>query len=239
MESFSKQFVFQVLAKRYECSDVPSFVRKIYIARDKADDPRVNTHVAVLTYHWKSEPVIARANRDAVIARKRQAESGETAVVEGRADLDNIDLEPLRMKRPTSTNRFKVRAGQIVKPKALPMIDVLSRVRLSHTDHLRRLALTKKSENLCRLAAILDRAEPVLERFEQYFLTHCQDVRSFNSHETVWVEQHHLAGRRPMEKADQRGEECIIVDGGGEPIEVPPGCLQIVYESPSGSEAFS
>ncbi|EYC41495.1 hypothetical protein Y032_0567g37 [Ancylostoma ceylanicum] len=119
MESFSKQFVFQVLAKRYECSDVPSFVRKIYIARDKADDPRVNTHVAVLTYHWKSEPVIARANRDAVIARKRQAESGETAVVEGRADLDNIDLEPLRMKRPTSTNRFKVRAGQIVKPKAL------------------------------------------------------------------------------------------------------------------------
>lgn len=139
----SNQFFFQILAKRYECSDVPSFVRKIYIARDKADKPRVNTHVAVLTYHWKSEPVIARANRvssrwirgikllprivcvvsptfqDALIARKRLAENGEAVVVEGRAALENNNLEHFRMKRPASMSRFKVRAGQIVRPKAL------------------------------------------------------------------------------------------------------------------------
>ncbi|ETN76631.1 hypothetical protein NECAME_11533 [Necator americanus] len=155
----------EILAKRYECNDEPSFVRKIYIARDKSDEPRVNTHVAVLTYHWKSEPVTARANRDALIAKKRRSENPETADVEGRVHLgDNV--APLHMKRLKSAARLRS-VGQILKPKELPTIDVLSRVRLSHADHLRRLALMKKSENLCRLASILDRAEPILERFEQ------------------------------------------------------------------------
>ncbi|KAK6027128.1 ubiquitin--protein ligase, partial [Ostertagia ostertagi] len=154
---------FQVIAKRYECNDVPGFVRKLYIVRDKAREPRVNSHIAVLTYHWKSEPAIAKANRDAIISRKQRAEQVEAE--EGRAMLESADPSPLRLKRPTG---ISLRGnGRILRPKAIPMIHALSRVRLSHTDHLRRLALTKKSENLCRLAAILDRAEPILERFEQ------------------------------------------------------------------------
>lgn len=234
-----EEFDVQVLAKRYECSDVPGFVRKLYIVRDKADEPRVNSHIAVLTYHWKSEPVVARANRDAAIARKRQSEQIETAV-EGRAALGNVDATPLRMKRSTGNN-LRVNRGRILRPRIPPMIDALSRFRLSHADHMRRLALTKKSENLCRLAAILDRAEPILERFEQYFLSNFSNQRSPNDQETVWMEQplgEQLDGRRAMLKTGHEVEECVVVNEQGEPIDLPPGC-EIVYENAAdGGDSF-
>ncbi|VDO22351.1 unnamed protein product [Haemonchus placei] len=99
----AEQFDIQVLAKRYECTDVPGFVRKLYIVRDKASEPRVNTHIAVLTYHWKAEPAIARANRGVIITRKRQAEHVD-AQDGNRALLESVDAPPYRMKRSMGTD---------------------------------------------------------------------------------------------------------------------------------------
>ncbi|KAK5970942.1 hypothetical protein GCK32_000966 [Trichostrongylus colubriformis] len=230
-----EQFDVQILAKRYECSDVPGFVRKLYIVRDKADEPRVNSHIAVLTYHWKSEPAIAKANRDAVISRKRQAEQAETQTSGRHAVLESADEPVPRLRRPMATDA-RVANGRILRPKALPMIDALSRIRLPHTDHLRRLALMKKSENLCRLAAILDRAEPIMERFEQYFLSNCHNVRQLGDNSAMWVEQplnDQLVERGGVVKAaDHEIEECVIVNEQGEPIELPPG------SSSGGHRAF-
>uniref|UniRef100_A0A7I4YQ68 Non-specific serine/threonine protein kinase n=1 Tax=Haemonchus contortus TaxID=6289 RepID=A0A7I4YQ68_HAECO len=229
----AEQFDIQVLAKRYECTDVPGFVRKLYIVRDKASEPRVNTHIAVLTYHWKAEPAIARANRGVIITRKRQAEH-VNAQDGSRALLESIDAPPYRMKRSMGTD-LRIGNDKTSKPKSLPMIDALSRFRLSPTDNFRRLALTKKSENLCRLAAILDRAEPIMERFEQYFLSNCHS-HPLNSTNAMWMEQplsDQLIERGEVAKATSHEmEECVIVNEQGEPIELPPGC-EIVYESSS------
>ncbi|PIO69529.1 hypothetical protein TELCIR_08642 [Teladorsagia circumcincta] len=149
--------------------------------------------------------------------------------------LESADVPPLRLKRSTGTS-LRAGNGRILRPKALPMIHALSRVRLSHTDHLRRLALTKKSENLCRLAAILDRAEPIMERFEQYFLSNCHNGRQLNDSNTMWVEQpinDQLVERGGVVKAtDHEMQECVIVNEQGEPISLPPGC-EIVYENSS------
>ncbi|VDN25973.1 unnamed protein product [Cylicostephanus goldi] len=151
---------------------------------------------------------------------------------EGRADLGNKDVATLRMKRSVPLTRLKLGTRQIVKPKALPSMDVLSRVRLSHTDHLRRLALTKKSENLCRLAAVLDRAEPILERFEQYLLAQqCQE-----SNQAIWVEQHQNLVEDPGRNRHP-AEHCLIVDDNGESVEVQP--VDIVYGSTNANGPYS
>ncbi|WKY07384.1 hypothetical protein Q1695_007100 [Nippostrongylus brasiliensis] len=224
----------QVVAKRYESSDVPGFVRKLYVVRDRADEDRVNSHIAVLTYHWKSEPVVARANRDAIIARKRQADQLETP--EGRAVLNGLD-PPLLRVRPSTASNLQTAIKRTSTPKSLSAIDTLSQFRLSHADHMRRLAITKKSENLCRLAAILDRAEPILERFEQYFLSNCSTVRD---QERVWMEQpqpHQVLEQRGTFKANHNIEECVVVNEQGEPIQLPPGC-EIVYENANDNSSF-
>ncbi|VDM60000.1 unnamed protein product [Angiostrongylus costaricensis] len=97
-------------------------------------------------------------------------------------------------------------------------MEILSQIRLSHADHLRRLALKKKSDNLCRLAAILDRAEPILERLEQWFLSNLHN----------YTPQEQLVGHESMIDTQQVEEYVIANDDQGEAIELRSGC-EIVY----------
>lgn len=58
---------------------------------------------------------------------------------------------------------MSVRASNIWEGET-PSLDNLV---LNHADHLKRLALAKELENQNRFAALLDRAEQFLDRFEQ------------------------------------------------------------------------
>ncbi|KJH47610.1 hypothetical protein DICVIV_06317 [Dictyocaulus viviparus] len=91
-------------------------------------------------------------------------------------------------------------------------MDMLSRIQLSDTDYLKRLALKKKSDNLCRLAAILDRAEIVLERFEHYF--------SSDSYKRTLPEKFNHALL-----VDNKGmEEYVVLDDRVASTQFPTGC---------------
>ncbi|CAI4223809.1 unnamed protein product [Auanema sp. JU1783] len=43
----------QIVAKRYETTQLVGLVRKIFVAREKSSSPRVNSHLAVITYLYR------------------------------------------------------------------------------------------------------------------------------------------------------------------------------------------
>ncbi|VDM29789.1 unnamed protein product [Toxocara canis] len=73
--------------------------------------------------------------------------------------VNENDAAEIRAKVP----RVSVRASTIWEGET-PSFDNLV---LNHADHLKRLALAKEVENQNRFAALLEKAEQFLDRFEQ------------------------------------------------------------------------
>ncbi|VDK45645.1 unnamed protein product [Anisakis simplex] len=94
-------------------------------------------------------------NDDGSKPKHPSANSASTSTIRNENEMDTTQR---RVPRPSG------RTGSGWQNEATPSFDNLV---LNHTDHLKRLALAKELENQNRLAALLDRAEQFLDRFEQ------------------------------------------------------------------------
>uniref|UniRef100_A0A914ZIU5 Uncharacterized protein n=1 Tax=Parascaris univalens TaxID=6257 RepID=A0A914ZIU5_PARUN len=181
----------QILSKRYEneTSIRGSFVRKIYTGkRNESRDTSRLCPVAVITYFWKGSIVPLVADEHLLPQLRPNKRPHEGVEEDGNKDEGGVQLRKSRNHCPetkcsvvndipsVATNesdvggarvkgaaRVSVRASNIWDDET-PSLDNLV---LNHADHLKRLALAKELENQNRFAALLDRAEQFLDRFEQ------------------------------------------------------------------------